>query len=568
VVTTAVREEVPGAPGARREVSWLAGIVVIGFVLPVIYGLAGGFVTRPFEDDWAYVRIVRRFVDAGVLESVGWNDLTLVGQLLVTRVVEPVTGTSVAGLRVQALVLGPALIVLMCVAARRWSTAVSWPVIGALVCAFPVVALYSVTYMVDIPLAFLIVLAVALGMAAAEHTGRHELVLRALAVAAAVAAFSYRQTGAAALIGLAAAVPWRAGTSRRRAANAAIVGAGAVAMGLIHLVNPLREQTASLDLTKPFAAADQLAQAAITVALALWVVVFHLRSPAPSSGTVRWVARAAAVLTGVAGLVVWERRRFVIAGDTVQVDGGNPLTGVERSSSWLDVLGTAIGTFAILLAALAAYRLVLLADDWWRARREPAHEHWLTPPQRVAALSAAAQVLLVSLLSLGQARPTDRHLLPVVLLTALAVPRAAVTRQIELRGPLVAGMAAAALASTIYVVDTMSWTEHRWQIGEQLAATGVPASAVEAGFDFDGHHFSGHAVPTYGFVFPWRSAMEDTFPGFEPCVEVVMVRREGEEPIAEHSFWRVPGLLRGHLYAYPVDGRTCPDLGDDGGVQP
>src|SRR5262249_55870905 len=80
----------------------IAAVVAV-FALLVAWAIDSGAIHRPYSDDWAYLRIAQRFVTAGTIDGVGWNDTSLLGQLLTSKILSPITGSSIAGLRVVSM---------------------------------------------------------------------------------------------------------------------------------------------------------------------------------------------------------------------------------------------------------------------------------------------------------------------------------------------------------------------------------------------------------------------------------------------------------------------------------
>lgn len=153
---------------AARWSKWLIVIAVLGVGVPWLVAAITGNLAIPHNDAWSYSRIAAMFARTGKVQLLGWNDMTLIGQIVMLG---PLGRSIVVQQTAVALF---ALVALYCVyhlvghslTTRRALLAT------AMAAMWPGLASLATSFMTDIPALAGALLALALGRAALERDSR------------------------------------------------------------------------------------------------------------------------------------------------------------------------------------------------------------------------------------------------------------------------------------------------------------------------------------------------------------------------------------------------------------
>jgi hypothetical protein len=458
----------------------------------------------PLNDDWVYARDALRSLECGTLSFTGFETAWGLPQIAWGALLAQLFPFSHGMLRATGL-----LAALFCAAAihvqlLRKRAAPLHAACGAGLFLFftPVVAT-SFTFMLDVPFLALWLWTLVVYEIAWERRSRS---LGALGAALSVLCLLQRQVGVFAVLAAGAWFAWQAlgtsATGRRPLPPAArwfaalLTLSNLAALGVFALVN---RWWATLPHSVPTGPPDHVdvARALRFAAMSLvYAGVLAVALPAlrprgsalalPSDRTERGLAVAAAAGLALCFWVLTWRERSLLPyfGNVLSCFGyfgeGEVLAGQRERvvSRGAQLVVTALGF-------LGAFRLVraLIGTLVRRARA------------RAAAAPAPPLLLLATLLyTLGMAAlPAtmfDRYLLPLFALVPILLlePRADAGRRAPRTAGLCAVVLAWALLSFPFQWDYLRWNEARWQAGRAAVAQGIPAAAVEAGYEWDGWH--------------------------------------------------------------------------------
>lgn len=491
---TATIEQSKPRRGVWSKADWLivGGLCGVVVLLPALVSLAAGSFSIPQNDDWAYHRIAEHFAQTGHLVFTGWGEMTLIGQILWSWPFLRVFGDHgwVFGISTAALaVIGVscAYYVARQVLAQSWAAAAV-----LLVAAVPLFAWSASTFMTDVPTFAAETACLALGVAALSRHGWLRWAFLGGAMAVGLFGFSIREFALAAPVAVLLCAGAGDSAGRRYWYLAAGV-AGLVVFAVVywwstHLPGALQET-----ITRP--------------------------SPASIAGVVRDYFTMAFMLSPAVALAAWRRLRwrlswstitayavFVLGaaidrhyhglfignyldpqgfGDIELLGGGRPT--LLPTSLWdlLTVVGLVSGG---LLAGIA----VTVDPQALRRLRSWA---WGTP---IGVIWAFGVLFATGLAVCGLITYLffDRYLWPLIfafgvllLYYSQPAPRREWPRLVA--GTVVALSALLVLVTTALTVNADTYSAARWHAGQVAVAHGVPAKAVDAGFEWVGAHATG-----------------------------------------------------------------------------
>jgi len=448
--------------------------VAAGFGLVVLLaaGLPPGY---PVNDAAAYHRMVELWRQNGHPTFIGWNEMTLLGHLAPAVLLDAVGGGSVVA---RQLLVGFGAVLLTALLGGLLARSGVRPGEAAAAAlawlATPLTLLSATCFMTETPQALWCVAFVAAFAAWCRGGGAAAAVGW---VFFAVAAFAVRQTGV--VLPLAAAVAVVVVGRERRGVTFALAGAALAAdaglwlyRGTLPLasVRPLAQLLPQLEPVPLLGGVLQRsAEALATVGLLLTpvaaVVVGRRGRGAVTAGGAAVAAAVALVLLVTGSSFPFWPNTITVAGllpDTLPFHGA--LAPVLPGWVWGLLILLGVGSLAVL-ASEAADRERL---------REP-----------VVAAALAALVALVAVTALSRA-PFDRYLVPVIPLAIVAVaarPRGGGRRLWPL-----AVLAAALAVSVVSVRGLHERQRAVWGVAEAQVAAGVPAAALDGGFEWNLWH--------------------------------------------------------------------------------
>ena len=515
MVTTTTRPAAHQTPSATWGIVAVAGTVAL-FGGVVVWSVLTGAIRHAYSDDWGYLRIAQRFLDDGRLDGVGWNDTSLVGQLLASKLISPFTGSSVAGLRVLSILAAAGSLVLTALLARRSRARALWPVAPLTLVAMVGFGSTVSTYMTE-QSAFVAQLGcVVLGVVAWERWARSgRLPIATIVAMGLVGAWggSIRQAAVAApLAALAALLTHpRAGRSDRRII--AVVGLALVTSVVVLMATtPLHGPTMAIVGGSLTGQAARLYQAAATLAVFLtpvgvltgWfghtiAVVRHWWQ----SGRGRIALLLVAVTVVAGGLLLDRRDGSLLVGNSLQEAGGYQGTDVAFPHLFDHFSWGVVQVLAAAALFVAAVGVIDAVGRLWVATRGRDRNGLVslaantTALTRITLIWTMLGVLGVLAVNLAYRAIYDRYLIPVVIgLTVLALDNRVEAAPSRRRLTLVAALfVPLALLGLISAVDSQDLLDLRWAGSERLVELGYAPANVDAGFDWVGYHYRGVARP-------------------------------------------------------------------------
>jgi hypothetical protein len=522
-------------PGTLRVALLLTLIVVVAVGGPLAAGIATGAISIPHNDDWAFSRIVFDLADHGELNLVGWNQMTLVGHLVWALPFLAVFGTSLETLHgAQALAAAVGLVLAFFVLRRAVS--VRFALLGTVLLAiFPGYALLATTYMTDTTAFAAQMGCLLLGLVAIER-GRRSRLLLGLSLAVGIYGYTIREISLAAPLAVLAGWYVTAPDARARRQTGALVAAVlALTAGFFlwrHSL-PGDEEPWLIGDAPTYERVADVVRAYFTTAFALLPALVLMFVRVPRRPFSRWevgaafaafVVGAAVVARDVAGPLT------LFAGNALTRVGAVDVALPGRPVLFPRTIWAALTLAALVAGVLLAVLVARAVEDGVRRRRaggdrSDSRDGGLAAVRLVLAVYLVLTVVLLGLrAAAGTSGLYDRYLwgaaLAVLMLLATGLgsggraPRAA-------RVAAVGAAAAIALVSTAIVLEDSASSAARWQAGERSVGRGIPATSVDAGFEWMGWHYPhrvAHPTGAAGWRDPatWYNVLE--FPAASNCV--------------------------------------------------
>jgi hypothetical protein len=511
--------------GVWSKADWLivGALCAVVVLLPAVVSLVAGSFSVPQNDDWAYRRVAEHFAQTGHLAFTGWSVMTLVGQILWSwpflRVFGDhgwVFGASTAVLAVVGL--SSAYYVARQLLSPAWAAASV-----LLVAVVPGFAWSTSTFMTDVPTFSAEMACLALGVAALRRHGWSRWALLGGALAFGLFAFSIREFGLAAPVTV--LICAGAGDRPRRRSRYLAVGvvvlvvSGVVYVWGTHIPGALHQT-----LARPSGASiGRTAREYYTLALLL--------SPAVAVAAwrrIRWRLSAVtitAVAVGVFGVIVG-MQGALLAGNYLDPQGieSNQIIVGGRPTVLPGALWDLLAVIALVSGGLlAGIALTINAESVRRWRS------WTlgTPIGVVWVFAALYAAGLAAFGLLATANIYDRYLWPLVFAVAvLLLHYSQPAPRRDWPGPVAAVVVALSvllfLVTAALTVNVATYSAARWNAGQIAVSHGVPAKAVDAGFEWVGGHATTmvdkalhpRGAPVYEL---WYGRME---PGFRDCAVV------------------------------------------------
>jgi hypothetical protein len=510
--------------GVWSRADWLivGALCSVAVLLPALVSLAFGSFSIPQNDDWSYRRVAEHFVQTGHVVFTGWVSMTLIGQILWSwpflRVFGDhgwVFGVSTAVLAVVGV--SCAYYVARQVLARSWAVAAV-----LLVVAGPLFAWSTSTFMTDVPAFAAEMACLALGVAALNRSGWPRWALLGGAIAIGLFGFSIREFALAAPVAVLLCA--RASDSPRR--RYGYLAAGVVALVVCAVVYLLSAHVPGF-LHRSFTRPSKVS--IVGTAREYYTMAFML-SPAVAFAAwrrLRWRlswATITAIAVVVLGAAIDRHYGSLFAGNyldpqgmasTAILGGGRPTLLPRPLWDLLRVVGLVSGGLLAGIAVTVDRHALRRWRSWaWGA---PIGVIW------VFGAVFATGLAVYGLLNFGL---FDRYLWPLIFALGVLLlhysppaPRREWPRLVA--GIVVALSALLVLVTTALTVNADTYSAARWDAGQIAVSHGVPANAVDAGFEWVGAHASGivnpslhPAAPAYE---PWYALTE---PGFRECAVV------------------------------------------------
>jgi len=457
----AIRTESSTTPGRRGLVAPLALIAAL-VGIPLLLSVVTGAWAIPHNDAWSHARIAETFAQTGRIELVGWNRSALIGQVVILGPL----GASVVAQHLSVAVWAVIALasIYLILLPRVGRTIALWSLAAIGVTAE--FTLLSTSFMTDIPMLGGVMASLAM-MDRATRSGRLGWYTGALVFT--LWATTVRDTAVAAFVAVIVIgqITWR-GSQRRSAL--AIAALAVVALTVFQVWRRALPDNSSPWLAfTPGLTVKSLLLAALACGLILApVIVLVVR---PRTWPARsWVAGGAVLLLGLAWVAL--RGADAVFGNYLTTRGAYPTvfsTTPEVIPPWVLVALAVAGTVATALAT--------------------GHLAALRPSIDVAAGTFGALLLATTFgPSLLSQEIFARGVLPLLPFVVILLGRHVVGRSVALAATL---LAATGVVTLLVTLQAMALDVARWSFAESLVAKGWPATAIDAGLEWNGTHAEG-----------------------------------------------------------------------------
>jgi 4-amino-4-deoxy-L-arabinose transferase-like glycosyltransferase len=510
-----------------------------------------GVMDVPIDDDWAYSRIARTLYSTGHLHLIGWNEVSLIGQLFWTFPFMAVFGTSLEVLHWSNIVAG-AIGLLASYSVFRHFLRPGPALFGtALLALVPTYGYYAVTYMTDTVAFAAQMVCLAMGLSALKRQGRSRWVFLLCSVAAGLFGFTVRETAILAPVAVLATHFMVARRDERTAV--AVIGASLVTLAAAFIVWR-RALPGSSSYSTQVEAKNSVSHIALFVGQAYFLLAFSLLPGLIAAVRTRSkgiMAIGTGGATLVAAFIAIQQHRhatpldltypvqYLWARSGTRAFGGSgaPKPVFLPNPLW------AITTAMILAAGILLTIALADAAKGWRKS---------DASMRLIAIYGLLYAATLSV-RVAQNAPVDqRHLLP------LAVPLLvlALWGVGSLRSPT--GRLAFATAGIVGILVMFSvlnakyFDSRQWSLGKDAVTLGTRPQAVDTGFAWTGLYsqkiakkFPNNDPPGRGWKnpVPWYGRL---FPDSGNCMFVSRSRLDQRSlrPVAVRTYTLLPGVER------------------------
>jgi hypothetical protein len=540
---------------------WIvAGLIALAVIVPGLLAIASGAIVIPLNDDFAFRRTLETLYQTGRFQYTGWSVMTLVGQLLFTLPLMIVAGGSAWAFAASTAILSAVWAISGYDLARRVLPAPRAAFAVLTVLAIPGFLRYTTSYMTDVPTYAGEVLCLALGAVALQRTDdEHRWRWLVASLVVGCWAFSIREFALAAPVAVLIAAFASERNGRRMPYVVAGLGVVIACLAIYEITQHLPGQTPPAANAHIAAALGRVADAPVTLAfflvpalilgVATWLPIW--RRTAGTRAGARRRAIVGAVVGSAVALVLFADVPYAIAqqgldrglsifigtvfgnlptGQPILLAGTRAVLFPARLWEALEIAALVAGfvAFALLGAAIAVEgRDILRALD---LRRRP------SPLGSVLGLLVIFAVVYgLGIIAFGVAVSVfDRYLWPMVLPIAIVLlwrpaqedldgaATGVTTRRSPprpaawLAGVTLLGMG---VISSAWLVNTLAFDAARWRAGEAELARGVPATSIDAGFEWVGYHSPD--IADNGAPFPVHATpYTRLWPTYHQCVVV------------------------------------------------
>jgi hypothetical protein len=510
-----------------RPRNTLTALVALTVGVPFCLAVATGSLSIPHNDGWSYSKIAQVFAKTSQIHLLSWNRAALIGQLVMLGPLGRWIWVQQAAVSVLAVI---ALLLIYMILARRLTP--TRAVLGtALVAVFPGFGLLATSFMENIP-----ALAAAVGCLAVADIALERRSSSLLAVALVIGFFgaTIREDDLvvpAALV-LAALFAWGRQKARVILSMAVVFVAAVIVFEMWRTGLPYGDHL-SPELTLHAGAID-LARAYLTLALLLSPVVLV-------SGVLRRPSRLGAALSVPAALLGITSVVFlhpsIFLGNYLSSNGAYVTAFIGSPV----IIPAVVMDILVALALISGVALPAIVVTRWRD---------LDPMLRgvtiLTILGTVGEGFLGQLI-------VDRDLI------LLLVPGALLC----LHGPAhnsklrlsAAPLAVLAVVSLLICANALARDAAVWGAANKLVSRGVPATTIDAGFDWVGYHAT---TPVILYESPIYLGFWDfMFPESHECYAVTTQPLLGETLIQRIGYqtYAFPGLGSSEIDVYRL--ATC-----------
>jgi Dolichyl-phosphate-mannose-protein mannosyltransferase len=543
-----------GRPSAIRKWAPIAAVILLAAGAYVATAYVTGTMGVAAGDDWAYSRIAHTLYSTGHIHLVGWNEVSLVGQLLWTLPFMALFGSSLEVLH-WSIIFAAAIGLFASYSVFRHFLRPGPALFGtALLALFPTYSSLATTYMTDTVAFAAQMVCLALGLSALESRGRRRWVLLLCSVGVGLFGFTVRETAIVAPVAVLGTHFVVAGRNERT--TIAAIGSSLVLLSVAFIawrrgLPGSSFYSTELDPSLPHAGVV-LGQAYFALALSLLPALI-VAARTRSKGVI--AIGTASAFAVVALIAIWDRRHGLPFDLTYPVQDLWTRKGAE---SLVDIhvmspLGLPNGLWAIT-TAMTLTAGVLLAIALAHAAKA------LRTIDAGVCILAMFGLLYAVILSIriAQTAPVDqRHFLPLTVpLLVLALWH--VTSLRSLSGRFAFGVAAAVGVLVVFgVLNEQYFAARQWSLGKNAVTLGTRPQAVDAGFAWTGLYsqkvakkFPNSDAPGRGWEnpIPWYGSL---FPDSGNCMLVSRSRLDQRslQPVAVRTYTLLPGVKR-HVWLY------------------
>jgi Dolichyl-phosphate-mannose-protein mannosyltransferase len=520
----------PSANASRAARNWdvlaIAGLLMLGVVLPFAIAAVAGSLEIPRHDDWAYRLLALDFARTGILQL----DVTtmIVGQILVTQPLLWLSGLQPSAFAAAGVIFASCAVLSAYALARQFLPPVRATLAVSLLLLFPGYLAYATSFMSDVPalaaqFSCLALAVVALG----RRPVRERWLLGSVIVGCIGISFRDFALAAPAAVVVAAIC---SEPRRWRFWGLAVTVAGYY--GLLYLLR-ISSRTSA-----PAAASGSLAQSVD----ALGIVALVL-APAILIGAVNWrrfwhrrdlvIGADLGGLLAVSRLLQWHQPGPPLKATLGNLfsQWGTPDQGMflgDRPRLFDNGMWTIVNSLALAAGILMLAVVSGIAGAWLRRCRR-SHGGLISSLGSPSGLLAVFAVAVAAGLAMyGQFNSVyDRYYWPVVPPIAVLLihgsrsstpiwPAWRVLTNRVLAASAVLLVAVLASTSLIYALNSNAFDTALWRAGQVLARSGVRSDEIDAGYSWVGFYAS---TPATGGG-PSTPFYREYWPAFRQCAFV------------------------------------------------
>ena len=521
---------------SRREISLVSVLFGGWILLSWLITLQAGAVGIARSDDWSYLLTQFDFAESDSFVLNNWAVTMLIGQTIAAAPVVAIFGQSIAALQGFVAVLSFLALVAAYLAIRTAaSSRLALFAVGILAVS-PVFGPSVVSFMTDVPALLFLSLSLLAGIHAVGGSQPRWFYLGLSGILGLVA-FTFRDYAIISFVTVVMVGIFRVKDSRSRlwlvAALAAVGGAAVILYAWRHsLPDDLRLDGWPVDFSVQLVARGLLTVSLLAAPALAAIAWWRLKQPGQRISILHvvFVLLIAAAATVVAG--------FELLGNVIHPYGSTWLLSGSGIRLWPLWVNRAIVALAVVCFALAVYlawwlvagiaRPRISAGRGWM-RREPAQAVIVIFPLLLLLAHCLATITLGTWF-------IDRYFILLLPFLAAALLIAGQERGVLVGRRLTVIPAVVLLIYTawgLHVVDfDARFDGSRWQIGEDLVASGYAPQDIDAGMQWVSYHVSeiglgAQQVPTR----PGRPWWTERYPDQRVCATVVAVDREQDVPV-------------------------------------
>ncbi len=551
---------VEGSRLTRLDILVATGLIVLIVVVPAVLAIHAGAFSIPYADDWSYRKIAFDFYRTGSVQFTGWVSMTLVGLLAWAWPFIAIFGHHEWVLSFASSVLA-AVAVVFAYLLSRLLLSVWWSVAAVAVMASFAGFLWNTSaFMTDIPAMAGITACLWLGITAFNRQGSSYWALVTASMVAGLFGFSIREFAVFAPVAVLAGLAY---FERRRAVRLGAIGVVVlIGCGVLY---EWSTHVSGYELRNPgpFTVKSLIVVPWLYFSTCLFISPAIILAAARARKRFGELSVMGGIGVAVVGVMLLLLGKGVFLGDFLTQQG---ILGGSLRGGRPDLLPGIVWGALELLAILAGALLVALV----LATSNPALPKVATPPSRtsmarltlwVFVVTSAPLVAIFAVFHFAE----DRYVWPIALVSAILLldwytrEVAGGDRAIDRPGPVVAALVLALLLlmNAVLTLNAYSYLVGVWDSGLAAVARGIPATKIDAGFQWVGTHATTRAYLTRT---PHLNSTEGRYDAYFPrFVECAVVTQRPMHPkgmsLAEVRHYKEYGIFgSANLYLYVTSG--------------